>query len=140
ALLRRGEMLSRLDAYARQHGYTYDRIIGSPDRALEMTVLDAPFTFWQYRGQQDCAKVPKAPDSTDQIFSFLDDTVQFSYYTDQNIGKYVPYHYQAGTQLGWPKTSHGYLADLLHYRGLDEPRSLVPREIPMRFQPEVMRD
>lgn len=140
ALLRRDDMLAHLNTYARQRGYTFDRLVGNADRGLEMTVLDVPFTFWQYRGQQECSKVPKAQESTDKIFDFLDQTVQFSNYTDQGLDKYLPYNYQAGTQLGWPHVSHNHLAGLLHNQNLDEPRSLVPRRIPMRYEPWAIRD
>jgi hypothetical protein len=140
ALLRRDEMLAKLHAYAASKGFTFDRIIGSIDRALEMTVVDAPFSFWQYRGQQDCAKVPATTASTDAIYAFFDETVEFAHYTDQGVDPYVPYYYQAGTQLGWPYVSDQPLADLLHNRDLGQPRGLVPREIPMEFRSGATRD
>ncbi|GAA0523414.1 tripeptidyl aminopeptidase [Saccharopolyspora subtropica] len=139
ALLRREEMLATFRASADAEGLTFDRIIGDIDRGLELVVLDAPFAFWQYRGQQDCAKVPATTASTDEIYRFFDETVQFSFYTDQGIEPYVPYYYQSGTQLGWPHVNDEPLADLLHHRELSQPRNLVPREIPMRFEQGVMR-
>ncbi|MGP4018863.1 S28 family serine protease [Saccharopolyspora sp. 5N708] len=139
ALLRREEMLAKFRAYADSEGLTFDRIIGDIDRGLEMVVLDAPFAFWQYRGQQDCAKIPAPTASTDEIYAFFDETVQFSFYTDQGIEPYTPYFYQAGTQLGWPYVSDEPLADLLHHRELGQPRNLVPRDIPMRFKVGAMR-
>ncbi|TDD48929.1 S28 family serine protease [Saccharopolyspora elongata] len=139
ALVRRDEMLAKFRAYADAEGLTFDRIIGDIDRGLEMVVLDAPFAFWQYRGQQDCGKVPATTASTDEIYAFFDETVQFSFYTDQGIEPYAPYYYQAGTQLGWPGVSDEPLADLLHHRELSQPRNLVSRDIPMSFEPGVMR-
>lgn len=139
ALLRRDELLAKFQAYADAEGLTFDRIIGDVDRGFEMVVLDAPFAFWQYRGQDDCAQVPATTASTDEIYAFFDETVEFRFYTDQGIEPYAPYYYQAGTQLGWPHVSDEPLADLLHHRELSQPRNLVPREIPMRFEPGVMR-
>lgn len=139
ALLRRDEMLARLSALAEREGLTFDRIIGGMDRALEMTVLDTPYAFWQYRGLADCDEIPARGASTDEIFAFLDETVQFSFYTDQGITPYVPYYYQAGTQLGSPHYFPEELAGLFRYDDLLNPRNLVPREIPMSFQPQVMR-
>ncbi|SDY97239.1 PS-10 peptidase S37 [Saccharopolyspora shandongensis] len=139
ALVRRDEMVAKFRAYADAEGLTFDRIIGDIDRGLEMVVLDAPFAFWQYRGQQDCGKVPATTASTDEIYAFFDETVQFSFYTDQGIEPYAPYYFQAGTQLGWPAVSDEPLADLLHHRELSQPRNLVSRDIPMRFEPGVMR-
>ncbi|QIZ36934.1 S28 family serine protease [Saccharopolyspora sp. ASAGF58] len=139
ALVRRDEMLAKFNAYAGAEGLTFDRIIGDVDRGLEMVVLDTPFAFWQYRGQQDCAKIPATTASTDEIYAFFDETAQFSFYTDQGIEPYAPYYYQAGTQLGWPDVSDELLADLLHHRELSQPRNLVSRDIPMDFKPGSMR-
>ncbi|MBB5156576.1 S28 family serine protease [Saccharopolyspora phatthalungensis] len=139
ALTRRGEMLAKFQAHAEANRLTFGRIIGDIDRGLEMVVLDAPFAFWQYRGQQDCAKIPATTASTDEIYAFFDETVKFSFYTDQGIEPYMPYYYQAGTQLGWPDVSERPLAGLLHHRGLSEPRNLVPRDIPMQFKPGAIR-
>ncbi|KAA5830187.1 aminopeptidase [Saccharopolyspora hirsuta] len=139
ALVRRDELLAKFQAYADAEGLTFDRIIGDVDRGLEMVVLDAPFAFWQYRGQDECAQVPATTASTDEIYAFFDQTVEFRFYTDQGIEPYAPYYYQAGTQLGWPHVSDEPLADLLHHRELSQPRNLVSRDIPMRFEPGVMR-
>lgn len=139
ALLRRDEMLARLRDHAESRGFTFDRIIGGIERALEMTVVDTRFAFWQYRGVADCDAIPAPTASTRELYSFIDETVQFSFYTDQGIRSYVPYYYQAGTQLGWPDVSVAALDDLLRHEDLLNPRGLVPREIPMSFQPPVMR-
>lgn len=138
ALLRRDEMRAKYAAYAESRGMTFDRIVGDVDRALEAVVVDAPFAFWQYRGQQDCPKIPAPSASTDALYAFFDETVQFGTYTDQGLDSYVPYYYQAGTQLGWQDISHEPLADLLHDPEIGRPRDFVPREIEMRFRPGAM--
>ncbi|MFR9730131.1 S28 family serine protease [Saccharopolyspora sp. MS10] len=140
ALTRRPELLERLTAHAAAEGLTFDRIIGAPDRALEAVVVDAPFAFWQYRGPQDCAAIPAPGASLDELWNFFDETVEFSSYADQGLEAYVPYYYQAGTQLGWPAVSDEPLADLLHHRSIGEPRNLVPRDIDMRFRPGAMAE
>lgn len=140
ALLRRDEMLALFGSRADANGWTFDRTLGDIDRALEAVVFDAPFAFWQYRGQQECGQIPKPTADTAEIYSFLDETVEFGFYTDQGLEPYVPYYYQSGTQLGWPDVSEEPLADLLHHRDLSNPRGLVPSEIPMRFRPGMMRE
>ncbi|MFD9734705.1 S28 family serine protease [Umezawaea sp. NPDC059074] len=121
-------------------GYTYDTLFGTPQRALEILVLDTPFTFWQYQTQVDCALVP-GPDATvAQLVEFMDATVGFDFYTDAGVAPYTPYYYQAGTQLGSPKADEHAVADLLRYPGSSVPRSFVPADIPMRFEPGAMRD
>ncbi|MBA8825982.1 hypothetical protein FHX42_003348 [Saccharopolyspora lacisalsi] len=138
ALIRRDELVARLRARAASQGFTFDRVIGGIERGLEMSVVDTRFAFWQYRGLTDRDAIPATTASTDAIYEFIDATVGFSFYTDQGIRPYVPYYYQAGTQLGWPHVTPTELEDLLHHEQLLHPRGLVPREIPMRFRPHVM--
>ncbi|MCA1194049.1 S28 family serine protease [Saccharopolyspora sp. 6V] len=140
ALTRRTELRDRYAATAAAGGFTFDRIMGDVDRALEAVVVDAPFAFWQYRGQQDCAQIPAPGASLDDLWEFFGVTSDFFSYTDQGLDPYVPYYYQAGTQLGWPDVSDEPLADLLHNRSIGEPRNFVPREIDMRFRPGAMAD
>jgi len=140
ALLRRGEMQARLADEAAARHYTFDRITGSLDRAFEAVIADAPFSFWQYRGAADCAAIPGPGASTADLYRFFDETVQFATYSDQGLDGYVPYYYQAGTQLGWPDVSHRGIADLLHDPDIGRPRDFVPRDIPMRFRPGAMAE
>jgi hypothetical protein len=134
-LTKRDEVVARLLA----KGYTYNQF-GGPHRALEILVLDTPFTFWQYGQQADCALVPGDGASVDQIWDFMEKTVGWDFYTDTGVAPYSPYYYQAGTQLGWPEADESHVRDLLRYPGSSVPRSMVPADIKMRFEPGVMRD
>ena len=135
-LRNRDEFVARMLA----RGYVYDRVFGSPQKALEILVLDMPFTFWQYGAQADCALVPGAGATVDQLVAFIDKTVGFDFYNDRGIAPYTPYYYQAGTQLGSPLADESHVAGLLRYPGSSVPRSMVSADIEMRFQPGVMRD
>ena len=134
-LLRRDELVARMTTWAQAQGYTYTGLFGSADRALEFMVVDTAFAFWQYQLQADCATVPAADVSTDRLWAFLDKVDGFAFYTDQGIEPYVPYYFQAGTQLGSPAPAERHLRDLLRYPGGSVPRSFVPADIPMRFRP-----
>jgi hypothetical protein len=141
ALRRRDEIVARYSAQAAARGQTFTRSVGSADRAFEMLVLDLPWGFWQYGTQaEDCPKVPPAGASTDQLWTFLDDVAGFDSYTDQDIDYYIPYYYQAGTQLGSGQLDTPWLRGLLRYPGLYSPRTYVPRDIPMRFDYLAMPD
>ncbi|TGB14533.1 hypothetical protein [Streptomyces sp. MZ04] len=50
------------------------------------------------------------------------------------------YFYQLGTQLGYPQYSTPHLTDLLRHPGVQDVRTYVPRDIPLRFQPHTMAD
>jgi hypothetical protein len=137
---RRAELLQRWKATAAANELTFSRTVGTADRSLELSVLDTPWAFWQYLTQADCPTVPPPTASTDELYAFIDGVVSFAFYTDQGLEPYIPYYFQAGTQLGWPMPSFRHLRGLLRYPGLYEPRAIVPRELPMHFQPLRMLD
>ena len=137
---RRADLAQRFTAAAAANGWTFGDTIGTVDRGLEMVVLDTAWAFWQYLGEGSCADVPAPTASTDEIYAFLDAVVSFGFYTDQGLEPYIPYYFQAGTQLGYPVPSFDRLRDLTRHRGLYQPRSVVPRDLDMRFEPQRMRD
>jgi hypothetical protein len=131
ALIRRDDLVAMMiDSMGEGLG-PWEHTYGSPDRALEILVLEMPFTFWQYYGQAACSTLPPADASTQDLFDFLDQVQGFFFFTDIGTLDLEPYFYQAGTQLGYPDVGTAELADLLRYPGIDTPRSFVSPEIPM---------
>jgi hypothetical protein len=139
ALVRRDEIVARYQKYADSNGLTFTTV-GSADKAYENVVLDLVWGFWQYHEESECADVPATIVSTDDLYTFIDTISGFDFYTDQGLDYYTPYYYQAGTQLGAPTFDTSYLKGLLRYPGIYQPRSYVPRSIPMKFQPSAMSD
>ncbi|GAA4519924.1 MULTISPECIES: S28 family serine protease [Nonomuraea] len=140
ALKRRARLVPRFEAEAARNGYTFTQSLGSADRSFEMTVLDAVWAFWQYSNESDCADVPPGTATDDEIYDWIDTVAGFSFYTDQGIGYYVPYYYQAATQLGWPTLKFGHLRGLTRYPGLYQPNSVIPAELRSRHDPRPMLD
>ncbi|MEU4730650.1 aminopeptidase [Streptomyces sp. NPDC023588] len=139
ALVRREPLEAKYAAAAAENGWTFTTV-GDLDKAYEAVVLDYVWAFWQYSMLADCATLPTAATASDQeIWDSVDAISGFSAYTDQGLETYVPYYYQAGTQLGSPDIKQAHLGDLSRY-GYQPPRNFVPRDIPMTFQPQVMRD
>lgn len=141
ALVRRGPLEEKYRAYAAENGYTFDTT-GSLDRAYEAVVLDYVWGFWQYSTLADCESIPAdAAHATDQeIWDSVDTISGFSFYTDQGLAPYTPYYYQAGTQLGAPTIHFPYIEKQYVRYGYQPPRNFVPKSIPMKFDPSVMRD
>jgi hypothetical protein len=140
ALRRRSELVAKYAAWAATNKQTFNGIVGDVDHAFEYLVLDAPWAFWQYNRAENCAKVPAKTASSDEILAWLDEVGGMGSYTDAGIEPYVPYYYQAGTQLGSPALRTPHVASQLRYPGTNGPRSYVPRSIRMRFEPHVMAD
>ncbi|GGV93463.1 tripeptidyl aminopeptidase [Streptomyces gelaticus] len=140
ALVRREPLEKKYREYAADGGYTF-ATTGSLDKAYEAVVLDYAWAYWQYSLLSDCDTIPAdAASATDQaIWDSVDSVSGFSTYTDQGLERYTPYYYQAGTQLGSPDIRQPWLGGLSRY-GYQPPRTFVPRSIPMKFQPSVMRD
>ncbi len=138
-LLRRAELVARYETWAAATGDTF-RIVGSADKALEIAVLRVPFMFWQNRTAADVAAVPGPDASTDALYAWLDDTAALTVYADSTARQYIPYWYQLGTEMGYLDVPTGHLDGLLQYPDAIEPRSFVPRDIPMRFDTEAMPD
>ncbi|MFG2879244.1 S28 family serine protease [Streptomyces sp. NPDC048337] len=139
ALVRREPLEAKYAAAAAENGWTFTTV-GNLDKAYEAVVLDYVWAFWQYSLLADCASIPTAATASDQeIWDTVDAISGFSAYTDQGLETYTPYYYQAGTQLGSPDIKQPHLDGLSRY-GYQPPRNFVPRDIPMTFQPQAMRD
>ncbi|MEU0194057.1 S28 family serine protease [Streptomyces afghaniensis] len=138
-LLNRAEMVARYEAWAAASGDTF-RLVGSADKALEIAVLRVPFMFWQHGTDADIARIPGPQATADELYEWLDDTTGLQLYADTAAQRYIPYWYQIGTQLGYGPLPTAHLADLLRHPDAAEPRSFVPRDIPLRFDPAAMPD
>ncbi|MER7754294.1 S28 family serine protease [Kitasatospora sp. NPDC097643] len=141
-LVRRDRLETRYVADNKAAGSTFGTL-GTTDRAYEAGVLDVVWAFWQYSTEADCAKVPAAATATDdELYAWFDAQSGITGNSDQSLAKYTAYYYQAGTELGAPYFDVSYLKDLLHYdyKELYAPRSYVPKDIPMTFNKNAMRD
>jgi hypothetical protein len=142
ALRRRPELVAMYSAWAAREGRTFNQVLGNIDRAFEMTVLDTEWAFWQYSKKADCPSVPARTASTQAIYDFINNVADWSFYTDQGVTPYVPYYYQAATQLGWPSPRFDHLRGLTHYptTSFYAPNSNLPRELRSPHNPFTMLD
>ncbi|PPK62796.1 S28 family serine protease [Actinokineospora auranticolor] len=140
ALKRRTSMVAKYQAAADKAGWTFTGVLGSIDRAYEMTILDTGWAFWQYSLQADCVTVPAKTATDDELYAFIDATAGFAFYADQGITPYAPYFYQAATQLGWPQPKFEHLRGLLRYPGLYQANSSLPPELRSRHDARPMVD
>jgi hypothetical protein len=139
ALKRRAEFDARYQAWATENERTFG-IVGSVDRAFEFMVNGTTWAFWQYSAESECAGVPPASASSDDIWAWLDAVYGLDSNTDQGIEGFIPYYFQASYQLGYPEITLPHLARLQHYRGQDRAQSYIPRDLVPRFQPLAMLD
>jgi PS-10 peptidase S37 len=147
ALQQRSGMESLMSAAATAAGYTFNTDVGSLDKAFEFDIVDTPFVFWQYYDDEpgiSCATIPKPGASVSDLYTFFDDAGGspggMITDSDQAEAPFLPYYYQAGTQLDYPVEPQSYLVHLLHYPYAESARQYFPRSVPMRFDPRVMPD
>lgn len=141
ALPRRDDIVPIMAQVAAETGLSFD-LVGSVDRAFELSIVELYWTFWQYSLERDCAAVPDADAPLAELVAFVGDVIGLTAFSDDNQLPYVPYFYQSGTQLGYPDivSISTPIADLLRYPGLDTPRTFVPADIPMPIDPLAMAD
>jgi hypothetical protein len=123
ALTRREAMVQRMD----QNGYHYTAL--GTDKALEHFTLELSFVFWQYNRPSRCADIPATTATDDEVYNFLNSGVASASLndpSDEEIDQFVPYFYQAGTQLGFPKIDEAPFADLVVYPNTDVAASYTP--------------
>ena len=140
ALKRRDRLVPRVAAEAAANGWTFNRTIGTADRSFEMTVLDTVWAFWQYSAAADCAGVPAATATDDEIYNWINGVAGWSFYTDQGLEFYWPYYYQAASQLGWPSLRFDHLRNLRRYPALYTANSSLPPELRRSHNPLPMLD
>lgn len=92
--------------------------LGKADIAFEHAVIEMSFAFWQYASPTDpkvgCAKIPVAG-SVQEMLNYLALVNSPEGYADVDLLGFLPYFYQAATQLGGPGSSVQHLKNLLKY-------------------------
>ncbi|MFG2290240.1 S28 family serine protease [Streptomyces sp. NPDC048595] len=136
---RRSQTAGRIARSAAAHGDTL-RIVGSADRLLEFTTLMLPERYWMGPGEQGCDRIPRPSASSAALYAWFDGVMGLQGYTDTYLRLVTASFYQLGTQLGMTERAAPQLAGMLRHPGIQRIRTLVPRDIPMRFQPRAMPD
>jgi hypothetical protein len=114
ALQNRAALEAKISTAATAAGETFNEWNGGLDEAFEVTVLQTPFVFWQYGG--DCSTVPDTSATVQQLYDWFDATAGWLALDDQENVPFLPYNYEAGTQLGYPIIDErAQLGSLLHF-------------------------
>jgi hypothetical protein len=131
ALRNRAALEAKLAAAAEAAHQTFHDWVHGLDEYFEVTIVETPFVFWQYGG--DCSTIPGPKAMLQQLYDWynviIDGWVSGG---DQAGAPYLPYDYQAGTQLGYPIVNEcAQLGSLLHYPlSAQDPEQDMPPNIP----------
>lgn len=134
-LSRRAAMLTFFSEYQATNKFSYS--IGL-EKVLELSTLEYQFSFWQY-GWSSCELIPSNNATDQEVFEHLIQVSPAWYYDDVVVDFFLPFFYQAYTELGY----YYFVDDHLHglIIALDEPnhRDLAP-DVSMTYDPSVMQD
>jgi hypothetical protein len=133
------EARAEIDALMQSSGMSFTFL--GREQALEHAVLLLPFAFWQYLDASVCPYVPAAGATASELYYFLEGQAgMLTGVSDDSCAFFMPYYYQAATQLGEAALAEGHLADLLLHPGSYGPAAYISPEIPVTFDPAVMVD
>jgi len=110
--------------------------IMDPETAFDYSVLEFPFSFWQYTA--DCSKLPSvtAPDP-EKLVRFLVQIVTQFYFTEP-LDYFAAANYQFFTQLGYYEYDERPFRSYLKHK--DYPNSaFVPKGIPLKWDMSYIR-
>jgi hypothetical protein len=126
-------------ARAAADGYEFT-IVGA-EWAMELSIAEIEWEYWQYLGVQYCNFLVPAPATAtdDELYNFLSYSSGVGEYADDQIDLYYPYYYQSATQLGNPSLPVANITDLLTIDP-DDFTPLMPPGVNTTFDPAAMAD
>ena len=93
----REKVLPLLKFYSLGANATYDYL--GFEEAFELTVLEYPFSFWQYG--QSCEKIPGPNATIEELTEYLLAVSTITFFADSDIEAYGSHYYQAATEMGY---------------------------------------
>lgn len=110
------------------------------EAAFEYTVLEYPFSFWQFGEEDDCAGIPGEDADDQQALDHLVGVSSPYYYSDHGFRYYQPLFYQAFTEIGYYPFLYDHIKSFLQVVIQPDYRVFAPRGVELVFRPEVMQD
>ena len=105
--------------------------------AFEYTVLEYPFSFWQWG--TDCSDIPDANTPLEEVMEHLLKICDPSFFADGSMKAFASHYYQAGSQMGYYGYETEDVTGLL--RSLPEqphPSAIfMPEDLPITFNGEL---
>lgn len=134
-LSNRKEMLSELKEYAKTKNIQFTKI--TLGEALENSVLEFPFSFWQWGGK--CDDIPTQKATTKELFNYLKQVSGFYIFSDAGIHHYLPSFYQHMIELGYYGYDLAPVKDLLKDIKTSSLKSFGPENVAMDYNPNYMK-
>jgi hypothetical protein len=129
-------ILPLYEEYCEEKAFTFTKI--TPLKAFEYTVLEYPFSFWQYH-TIDCNVIPGEGATPQEMFDHLREVVSLGSYTDRAFNSTAMK--QFATELGYYRYVTKNIKDLLSEEEDDYPNNaFAPEDAGLTFNPTFMED
>jgi hypothetical protein len=137
-LTKRDQILPLLKFYSL--GAKVDYTYFSLTEAFEYTVLEYPFSFWQYG--KDCDKIPDDKASIETMVEYLLSVSDITFFSDKTINTYGSHYYQSAAEMGYygyeTKEFEGYLVALPNDE--NPQATFVPNKMEVNFDGQLLKD
>ena len=137
-LTKRDKILPLLKFYSMgaKADYTYHTLT----EAFEYTVLEYPFSFWQYG--HDCDLIPKESASLEEMVEYLISITNITFFSDKTMKTYASHYYQSAAEMGYygyeTKDFEGYLVALPNDE--NPQATFSPNKMKVNFDGQLLKD
>ncbi|MEC3906720.1 S28 family serine protease [Tamlana sp. 2201CG12-4] len=134
-LKHRDEILIALNAYAEKKNMKFTEV--TIEEALEYSVLEFPFSFWQWGGH--CEDIPEDGATEDVLFNYLIKISGVGLYNDKGIDYYLPSFYQHMKELGYYGFELEPVKDLLKVVNSTSNKRFAPKDVDLTYNPDYIK-
>lgn len=137
-LQRRDEILPLVKFYGMGAGADYTYL--SPEAAFEYSVLEYPFSFWQYG--HSCDKIPGKGSPPEKMAAHLLSVSDIVFFSDRAMANYGSHYYQSATEMGYYGYETEPFKDLLKVLPTDKNphAAFVPNKMDTDFNGQLLAD
>lgn len=126
------QIITKIDSVAKIKNQTFSM---GTEMALEYSVLELSFSFWQYA--QDCDKIP-VNGTANENFKFISSISGFDLYSDKTRAYYEPAFYQFMTENGYYGFVHEHLKDKISKVTSFDNSLFAPQNVDLTYNPKYM--
>lgn len=106
------------------------------EQAFEYTVLEYPFSFWQYG--HDCSKIPTEQTSLFEAVEYLISISDIGFFGDKSMEFMAPHYYQSAQQMGYYGYETENFKDLLTELPDNPHAAFTPNKMKVEFDGDLL--
>ena len=107
------------------------------DEAFEYTILEYPFSFWQYG--HDCNKIPTDETPLLEAVEYLISVSDIGFFADNSMKYMAPHYYQSAEQMGYYGYETERFKDLLTELPTHPHAAFTPNKMLVKFDDTLLK-